>query len=434
MSANFFTNDAIIIERQIDDLPKLVSTNPDELSYIYEIDNCVKWIQNHNFKKVCLQFPDYMLTDASEVAKSLQNRLQQTVYILGDTAYESCCIDYIAAAHVEADAIIHFGPVCFSKPTETTPCLRIFEKYPLDLNKLRLVLTNHANSIIVLDTPYAVHANLIRQTFNNLIVITDDFVHTASSVIIVGNNLRKILNFKLAHKLTEVFYYDPITTTLTNYDEDLKVLKRRHFLVETIKDSITFGIIIGTVSVKNYFSAIERVKKLIRVHGKKYYVISVGKPTVAKLANFLEIDVYVVITCGMNEIYDSRDFYKPIVTPYDMETALNPHWKDSHFSYDFNSYLTDLEISKEDVDNMLDDVSLITGKVRTSVKGMVVEDVGSEVATRESGALALNTNFGAGFLSQRGWKGLEQNLGCDQPDTVSEGRRGIAQGYQNETL
>lgn len=49
----------------------------------------------------------------------------------------SCCIDYIAAAHINADAIIHFGPVCFSKTSANVPYLNIYEKYDLDVEKLK---------------------------------------------------------------------------------------------------------------------------------------------------------------------------------------------------------------------------------------------------------------------------------------------------------
>ncbi|KAF5281896.1 hypothetical protein FQR65_LT14480 [Abscondita terminalis] len=439
MSVQFSTNESIILEKQIDDSTKFAQTSPDQLNFVYEIDNCVRWIQNHNFKKVCLQFPDHLLPDAAEVAKLLQDVLQQTVYILADTAYESCCIDYVAAAHIEADAIIHFGPVCFSKPAETIPCLRIFEKHPLDLNKLYEVLKpvqlKHPDVIVILDTPYVTYSSTIRQNVNNLQIITEDFSNTLNEyVIVISNNLRKILNLKLVYNFKEVHYYDPDTKILKNYAEDSRVIKRRNFLVETIKDGKTFGVIVGTVAVKNYSNVIDRIKKLIRAYGKKYYIISVGKPTVAKLANFPEIDVYVLIGCGMNEIYDSRDFYKPIVTPYDVELALNPFHGDSRFSYDFNCYATnEFEISAKDVAE-LTNVSLISGKVRVVDDANVVEEVASTIALKNEGTVALNTSFGAGYLSERSWKGLEQNLGQDKPDVVTEGRKGIAQGYANEKL
>lgn len=69
----------------------------------------------------------------------------------------SCCIDYIAAAHINADAIIHFGPVCFSTNLGNIPHLNIFEKHNLQIGKLKHDLHELINSnevVIVADTDY----------------------------------------------------------------------------------------------------------------------------------------------------------------------------------------------------------------------------------------------------------------------------------------
>jgi diphthamide biosynthesis protein 2 len=49
----------------------------------------------------------------------------------------------------------------------------------------------------------------------------------------------------------------------------------------------------------------------------------VGKLNPAKLANFPEIDVYTLIACPENSLLDSRDFYRPVITPFELEVALN---------------------------------------------------------------------------------------------------------------
>lgn len=103
-----------------------------------------------------MQFPDHLLPDSSAVALRLQDILQQTVYILGDTCYESCCIDYVAAAHIDADAIIHFGPVCFSQASENVPYLLIFEKCDIDLMLLKQKIEEAQlkRLMILLDSEY----------------------------------------------------------------------------------------------------------------------------------------------------------------------------------------------------------------------------------------------------------------------------------------
>ncbi len=58
-------------------------------------------------------------------------------------------------------------------------------------------------------------------------------------------------------------------------------------------------------------------------HTQQYYTIAVGKLNTAKLANFLEVDVFVLVACPESSLLDSSQFYKPVVTPYEMEVACN---------------------------------------------------------------------------------------------------------------
>ena len=40
-----------------------------------------------------------------------------------------------------------------------------------------------------------------------------------------------------------------------------------------------------------------------------------------KIANFLEIDIFVLVACPENSLLESQEFFKPVVTPYEMELA-----------------------------------------------------------------------------------------------------------------
>ncbi|XP_050305698.1 2-(3-amino-3-carboxypropyl)histidine synthase subunit 2 [Anthonomus grandis grandis] len=425
-----------------------VNTPPSKLDEIYDIQKCVAWIKENNFLKVCLQFPDHLLPDSSDVALKLQQLLGQTVYILGDTAYGSCCIDYVAAAHINADSIIHYGPTCLSKSSDNIPHMNVYEKLHLNTAELKSALSKIYEDIIgdvclVLDDGYVHFYDSILQEFADLerllVKEVNQFTNLDNkSVIFITNNQRKLMNFALSMKINSLYYYDP--PDIKPYESDQRIIKRRYFLMEKIRDASTIGIVIGTLGVKNYLEVIERLKRIIEKRGKKYYLISVGKPTVAKLANIGEVDVYAIITCSMNEIYDSRDFYKPIVTPYDVEMALNFMDLISNniqFSYDYNSYLSHLgDIPNIENTSQESDVSLLTGKVRSFVPEPVKESLqnSTEIALKTEGTVALNSNYGAGYLSERSWKGLEQNLGQSEVKLAEEGKTGLAQGYDNEKI
>ena len=67
--------------------------------------------------QVALQFPDSMLHDAVAVQRALRHHLLSAgcspaprLAILGDTSYGSTCVDEVAAQHINAQMVIHYGP------------------------------------------------------------------------------------------------------------------------------------------------------------------------------------------------------------------------------------------------------------------------------------------------------------------------------------
>lgn len=142
-----------------------------------------------------------------------------------------------------------------------------------------------------------------------IVSIESDLRISNCTVLFLGTNDRKLMNINLSYNrkyliidnitylkisitfLAKVLYYfDPNTSNdIQQYEQDMKILKRRYFFIEKIKDSNTIGIVISTLAVRNYLKIIERIKTLAKIHSKKHYIISVGKPTVAKLANFPEV-------------------------------------------------------------------------------------------------------------------------------------------------
>lgn len=91
----------------------------------------------------------------------------------------------------------------------------------------------------------------------------------------------------------------------------------------------------------------------------------------AKLANFTDIDCFVLIGCPENNLYHSKDFYKPLVSIFEIEMALNPAWHSQipdSFCTDFREVLPEGRLYKASnaIDTALfdNDMSLVTGKVR----------------------------------------------------------------------
>ena len=120
--------------------------------------------------------------------------------------------------------------------------------------------------------------------------------------------------------------YNPETKETAEIDskDSSKTLARRYYLVECARDSQRVGILIGTLGVANHLDIALQLESTIRRAGKAVYRFVVGKPNTAKLANFSDIDIFVLIACPENSLIDSKEFYRPIITPFEMELACNP--------------------------------------------------------------------------------------------------------------
>lgn len=99
----------------------------------------------------------------------------------------------------------------------------------------------------------------------------------------------------LASRVATIHIYP--TDQTGNENEDVKPLEasttralgRRYAILTSLSTVPIFGILINTLSVKNYLHIVEHVKRKIAEADKKSYMFVVGKLNAAKVANFSEI-------------------------------------------------------------------------------------------------------------------------------------------------
>lgn len=299
---------------------------------------------------------------------------------------------------------------------------------------------------------------------------------------------------------TRLISYNPLTgrsrveTGSTN-----RLLMKRYACVLKARDASVVGLLVGTLGVHSYLPLLKYLRQLLtaKPSRRKVYTISVGKLNPAKLANFQEIDVFVLVACPENTLVDSKEFFRPIVTPFEMELAVKAaqrhelgqegvDWS-GKYVLDFerlvphefksngieanglNAKMHSLQIEQSDnVDQVeserepSDDdqphFSLISGTYvhrrkfnakstsSTSTLPTPQQDELQMIANQAGGAnedqvLVRNATSGQlttvletasiAHLKKRGWKGLEQRLGMDEPSVLEEGRQGIAKGYKD---
>lgn len=208
--------------------------------------------------------------------------------------------------------------------------------------------------------------------------------------------------------------------------DTIRRLKRRLYLVERIRDARTIGLVCCAVGVPGHREILARLKQLCSIRGKKCYTFSVGKPNVAKLSNFAaEIDAFVMISCPFGVLLDTSEYYRPVVTAFEAEVALNAdlNWNaDDGWTPEFAALLS-RALPAPRIDDETADVSLITGKVRCDDRQLT-----------EEGDLQLQVYSAADHFGERTWKGLEEGISdpLSTAEKATEGRSGIASGYRNE--
>ncbi|XP_054479008.1 2-(3-amino-3-carboxypropyl)histidine synthase subunit 2 [Anoplopoma fimbria] len=490
MADAFSSSSETVIQRVVDVTVK-TSTPLEKLEELYQIKETCDFIREHQFEKVALQFPDELLVDSVAVAVEIERISNAKPFILGDTSYGSCCVDEVAAEHIGANCIVHYGSACLS-PSKRLPLIYIFERRPVDLEKCssafrELHPDTQSHVVILYDVNY-VHAindllTLLLPEYPNIVVselvvegercyshggiksqhdqtrlsegdngqIFYQFGRRFSlksglsikdySMFFVGQEGATLNNFMMTWNRCSFCSFDPIKVTGRTESVSInRALMKRYYAIERAKDANVVGIVVGTLGVADYLSIIQQLKETIRGAGKKSYVFAMGKLNVPKLANFLEIDIFVLIACPENSLLDSSEFYKPVVTPFEMEVACNKkrEWSEEYVT-DFRHLLPGGQshvplAEQEEGDEP--DVSLITGALRSHnllSSEPAVSSFGSSVVLRNQTLTVANTNSAASFLAERSWRGLEQMLGETPVVKAVEGRRGIAIAYEDET-
>ena len=119
-----------------------------------------------------------------------------------------------------------------------------------------------------------------------------------------------------------------------------RVVKRRRFLIEKARESRVVGIVAGTLGVAGYLAAIAELRALIKRSGRKSYTVVAGKPNPQKLANFPEIETFVLVSCEHAALVDGRDYLQPVITPWEAQVAFThgAHW-DGEVRLDFDHLL-----------------------------------------------------------------------------------------------
>ncbi|TDZ19066.1 2-(3-amino-3-carboxypropyl)histidine synthase subunit 2 [Colletotrichum orbiculare MAFF 240422] len=472
--------------------PPSAPRTDDDLSSIYEIERTAREVKEGGWTRVALQFPDSMLGDAPWVAETLTGALggpQTTrVYILADTSYSACCVDEIAAEHVDAQVVVHYGRSCLS-PTSRLPVIYVFTRHALDVARAveafeKEFPDKNKKIVLVADVTYQDHLLPLYEKLQSAgyaHLLRTEVVHDPAGTIpnrsIVADETPDLSGYSLFHistpppalllaLQTRMASLHVLSTSDLSTDDPTRttnaLLRRRFARVLTLAAAGVVGILVNTLSVSNYLSSIDLLRRRIAEAGKKSYTIVVGKLNAAKVANFAEVDGWVVVGCWESGLVEEdAGFFKPIITPFEMEVALRPEservwgveWWGGIEKMDHDAVARDEDEDLDEDESAPPEYDLRTGRLvasrpmRMAIRSANKPDTNdgggdggdgakpaqSALVKRHVGEVATINGVlspGAEYLrSQRTWQGLGADYDEETSTLVEEGRSGVARGY-----
>lgn len=255
------------------------------------------------------------------------------------------------------------------------------------------------------------------------------------------------------------------------------LLRRRFARVLSLASAGVVGILVNTLSIANSIQSIDLLRKRIAAAGKKSYTVVVGRLNPAKLANFAEVEGWVVVGCWEGGLVEEdAGYWRPVVTPFEMEVALmdeedrvwGGEWwggiekmrleeetgkeKENKAEKNDDERIEVQEDQEDDIDeeeSLPPQFDLRTGKLTSHSRPMrlTVQSKSSSTDTPNQTSEALIKRSapgelasingvaspGAEFLkSGRTWQGLGTDFAenTDASTIIEEGRSGIARGYK----
>lgn len=521
-------------------IPKEKRFSPQEINDVYEVERTAREIGEGGWRRIALQFPDGMLSDAPRVFEALEKELakfpeivpktptdpagditenlqelditkqeaarrplpRRRLYILADTSYGACCVDEIAAEHVDADVVVHYGRSCLS-PTARIPVIYVFTSQTLPLDTVAATFEEtypkkDTKVVLMADITFHKHISSIHdllQSKGYTNIFAPAIIHDPSSPlpnrtlppkVTAGEEVLKdyslfhisdppqSLLLTLSSRLESMYIYPTATSAPPTalQAQTSQLLRRRYGLLTSLTTCSIFGILINTLSVKNYLPVISTLQQRIAAAGKKSYTFVVGKVNAAKVANFSEIGGWVVVGCWESSLIDSTEFYRPIITPFELSLALlsddDRVWT-GDWTGDFSAIMqqknpelntNDKDLNTNEEDDSIDDsgeedsappeFDLRTGRYISHSRPMravpsksagltrqLDDKTSSALLKRATGELATingSASPGAEYLrTQRTWTGLgsdfEPGAEEEKGSTVEQGRSGVARGY-----
>lgn len=315
---------------------------------------------------VALQFPEGLLMYSLVIADIFRNFCGVDVIVLGDVTYGACCVDDYTAKKLGAHLLVHYGHSClvpvnvtnisvmyvfveiYFDPSHLLQCLHSLAKHEpetlvntasthLRHRKIALLGTVQFISILQLaeerlreEGSSIFESVSIPQarplSLGETLGCTAPVINDADCFVFVADGRFHLEAAMIRNPHLTAYRYDPYSKVITLEQYDTEAMKINR--LRSIKDSQkcnNFGLILGTLGRQGSLSRFSHLRNLLQQSGKKLIPFLMAELNPAKLNAVPreKIQVWVQVACPRLSIDWSSSFDRPVLTPYELEVALD---------------------------------------------------------------------------------------------------------------
>ena len=282
------------------------------------------------------------------------------VLVLGDVTYGACCIDDFTAQKLGADLLVHYGHSCLV-PVNVTRIKVVYVFVEISFNERHLIDCVKANfppetRMVLMGTiqfTSVIHKAVAELTAHyehcqipqakplsagETLGCTSPVFRGVETLVFVADGRFHLEAAMIRNPQVKAYRYDPYGKSLTFEEYEVEKMKSvRLAAIEQARGASTFGLVLGTLGRQGSPPVFRRLHELLKARGKRVIPFLMAEINPEKLKLIRKVDAWVQIACPRLSIDWSGGFGKPILTPYELEVAMQETAWQEVYPMDFYS-------------------------------------------------------------------------------------------------
>jgi len=294
-------------------------------------------IRDRKPRVVAFNGPEGIMRKIQDVADRVSSEFGISAYVIGDTCYGSCDINYHAAEIIGADILFHIGhTISMQNFGSKIVLIDAYDDIIFDsvAERCALELKDYRTLSIVTDSQHLhqvkrVKEILERSGFNVVIgngkgQLNDgqvfgcefypafDVKDVADAYVFLGQSSFHATGIALSSG-KPTFILDPYFNEIRDVTKFAYDLQKKSILaVYKALDAEKIGLIVGLKEGQFMLTRVIELKKALEKHGKKVRLIALTEVTDERLRVFADIDAFIQVACPRISI--DNTFSKPVLS------------------------------------------------------------------------------------------------------------------------